>query len=68
MKILCHVGMSLPLYGPFGEVKSYIAKGIPKANVINSNSIIFFIYKKISLQVIVYQYIANNYESYGSNP
>ena len=26
MKILCQVGMSFPLYGPFGEVKSYIAK------------------------------------------
>ena len=25
MKILCQVGMSFPLYGPFGEVKS-IAK------------------------------------------
>ena len=31
IKILCRVGMSLPLYGPFGEVKPYIAKVIPKA-------------------------------------
>ena len=58
MKILCHVGMSLPLYGPFVEVKSYIAKVIPKAE---STFLIFFLNSKSKCLVLMIN--GNYYEA-----